>query len=109
MTDDKNRIDLTDPQPGVYLIVSMVVMQVATERARWTGDLLVPGEQVRDAAGRIVGCRSLRRCAPELEPAPGWEQRAEDRARQAGLFAGGDLKPSDLTAEMRRQFEADRG
>ncbi len=52
-------VDLPDPQPGVYLIVSMVVPPVAFARGRWTGDLLVPGDQVRDAAGRIVGCKSL--------------------------------------------------
>ncbi|HKP08338.1 MAG TPA: hypothetical protein VJU58_13880 [Microbacterium sp.] len=54
-------VDLPDPEPGVYLIVSMVIPPVAAERGRWTGDLLVPGEQVRDPSGRIVGCRSLRR------------------------------------------------
>lgn len=54
-------VDLPDPQPGVYLIVSMVIPPVAAARGRWTGDLLVPGEQVRDSAGRIVGCRSLAR------------------------------------------------
>lgn len=54
-------VDLPAPEPGVYLIVSMVIPPVATQFGRWTGDLLVPGEQVRDAAGRIVGCRSLQR------------------------------------------------
>lgn len=56
-------VDLPDPEPGVYLIVSMVVAQVAAARGRWTGDLLVPGQQMRDSAGRIVGCRSLARVA----------------------------------------------
>lgn len=54
-------VDLPDPEPGVYLIVSMVVPPVALARGRWTGDLLVPGQQVRDSSGRIVGCRSLDR------------------------------------------------
>lgn len=84
-------VDMPEPEPGVYLIVSMVVMQVAAERARWTGDLLVPGQQVRDAAGRIIGCRSLCRGAPEIEPAPGWEQRAEERAKREGVLPGGAL------------------
>lgn len=53
--------DLPPPEPGVYLVVSMVVPRVAAEQGRWTGDLLVPGEQVRDGAGRIIGCRSLAR------------------------------------------------
>lgn len=56
-------VDLPDPAPGVYLIVSMVIPPVAAARGRWTGDLLVPGQQVRDAANRIVGCRSLVRCS----------------------------------------------
>lgn len=54
-------VDLPAPEPGIYLIVSMVIPPVAFARGRWTGDLLVPGEQVRDAAGRIIGCRSLAR------------------------------------------------
>ncbi len=54
-------VDLPQPQPGVYLVVSMVIPPVAAAQGRWTGDLLVPGEQVRDGAGRIVGCRSLAR------------------------------------------------
>lgn len=85
-TEYTGLVDLPAPEPGVYLIVSMVVMQVAADRGRWTGDLLVPGQQVRDSAGRIIGCRSLCRCAPEIEPTPGWEQRAEDRARREGVL-----------------------
>lgn len=54
-------VDLPAPQPGVYLVVSMVIPPVAFAHGRWTGDLLVPGEQVRDAANRIIGCRSLAR------------------------------------------------
>jgi len=57
-------IDLPAPQPGVYLVVSMVVPPVAEARGRWTGDLLIPGQQVRDGAGRIVGCQSLVRYVP---------------------------------------------
>lgn len=79
--------DLPAPEPGVYLIVSMVIPPVAAERGRWTGDLLVPGQQVRDpATGRIVGCRSLARHDDGIEPDPGWEQRAEDRARREGVL-----------------------
>jgi hypothetical protein len=54
-------VDLPDPEPGVYLVVSMVIPAVAAARRRWTGDLLVPGQQMRDLSGRIVGCRSLAR------------------------------------------------
>lgn len=54
-------VDLPAPTPGVYLIVSMVVPPVAESLGRWTGDLLLPGQQVRDASGRIVGCQALAR------------------------------------------------
>lgn len=54
-------VDLPDPHPGVYLIVSLVTAQVARDLGRWTGDLLTPGQQVRDGAGRVIGCRSLDR------------------------------------------------
>lgn len=55
-------VDLPDPMPGVYWIVSLVVAQVAAKRGRWAGDLLTPGQQVRDGAGRVIGCKSLQRC-----------------------------------------------
>lgn len=57
-------VDLPEPAPGVYLIVSMVIPPVVRSRGRWTGDLLTPGQQVRDAAGRVIGCRSLDRVTP---------------------------------------------
>lgn len=56
-------IDVPDPQPGVYLIVSLITARVAARIGRWTGDLLTPGQQVRDSAGRVIGCRSLDRVA----------------------------------------------
>jgi len=59
MTRYTDVVDLPAPQPGVYLVVSMVVPPVAAARGRWTGDLLTPGQQVRDSAGRVIGCRSL--------------------------------------------------
>lgn len=54
-------VDLPAPEPGVYLIVSMVIPPVAAVQGRWTGDLLVPREQVRDSAGAVIGSRSLAR------------------------------------------------
>ncbi len=48
---------LPEPQPGVYYIVSHLVREALPER----DDLLVPVELVRDASGRIIGCRSLAR------------------------------------------------
>lgn len=49
--------DLPAPQPGVYLVVSLLVAQAAPDRP----DLLVPIGQVRDSQGRIIGCRGLGR------------------------------------------------
>lgn len=48
-------VGLPAPVRGVRYVVSILVAERLPDR----DDLLVPGEQVRDAAGRIVGCRSL--------------------------------------------------
>lgn len=53
-------VGLPDPEPGVLLIVSMLVKAAQPHRA----DLVSPGELVRDQEGRIIGCRSLLR-SPE--------------------------------------------
>ena len=42
---------------GTYYVVSRMVASAAPERH----DLLVPGLQVRDEQGRVVGCKSLDR------------------------------------------------
>lgn len=47
---------LPDPAPSTIYIVSMPVAQ-AVGRSR--DDVFVPGEQIRDETGRIVGCRSI--------------------------------------------------
>lgn len=47
---------LPDPEAGTIYIVSMPVAQ-AVGRSR--DDVFVPGEQIRDETGRIVGCRSI--------------------------------------------------
>lgn len=57
-------VDLPEPSAGTFLIVSAVTAAVAHQLGRFTGDLLVPGEQVRDATGRVIGCRSLCRWTP---------------------------------------------
>jgi hypothetical protein len=50
-------VDMPPAEPGVFLIVSLMVAQALPERK----DLLVPGEVVRDAAGTIVACKGLSR------------------------------------------------
>ena len=46
---------LPTPEPSVRFIVSTMVMLAAPDR----DDLLVVADEVRDDAGRVVGCRSL--------------------------------------------------
>ena len=62
---------LPDPQPGVYYIVSGLVLAAAPNRP----DLLAPGQPVRDAEGRIVGCKGWT-TTPAFgkfpRPAPQW-------------------------------------
>ncbi len=45
--------------PAVYYVVSAITADVARRNGRTTEDLLTPGQQIRDDAGRVVGCRSL--------------------------------------------------
>lgn len=45
--------------PGTWHIVSAIVAAAALASGRGAHDLLVPGDQVRDDTGRIVGCRGL--------------------------------------------------
>lgn len=55
---------LPAPAPGTYLVVSMVTAMAAHAAGRATDDLLVPGAQIRDEAGRVTGCGSLVRWRP---------------------------------------------
>lgn len=47
--------DLPDPMDGVAFVVSRVLAAAVPERS----DLYFPAEEVRDAAGRVIGCRRL--------------------------------------------------
>jgi len=55
--------DLPDPTPGTYYVVSVVTAMAARAAGRGVDDLLTPGQQVRDEAGRVIGCLSLQRVA----------------------------------------------
>lgn len=46
---------LPDYEDGIYYIVSRLVMDSCPNRK----DLLAPNELIRDAEGKIVGCKSL--------------------------------------------------
>ncbi len=54
-----------DPENGVYYVVSSLAAQAAYMHGRSYADLLVPGQQIRDKKGRIVGCGSLRYWSPQ--------------------------------------------
>lgn len=59
------RLDgLPDAVDGTYYVVSIVTADAADAFGRGTRDLLIPGQQIRDTAGRIVGCESLVRYQP---------------------------------------------
>jgi hypothetical protein len=48
-------VDLPAPQPGTVYIVSALVADACPDR----GDLVSPGELVRNDAGQPVGCRGF--------------------------------------------------
>jgi hypothetical protein len=86
--------DLPDPAPDVYYVVSLVVAQTAAAMHRSTADLLTPGEQVRDATGRIIGCKSLARVGRGI-PVFRWRDQREAFVAEC-LRQGGS---SDVHAE----------
>ncbi|MGH4021253.1 MAG: hypothetical protein ACRDT0_18895 [Pseudonocardiaceae bacterium] len=47
------------PRPGVWLVVPRLIAEACPERR----DLVFPYREVRDGAGRVVGCRALGRAA----------------------------------------------
>lgn len=96
-------VDLPDPTPDTWYVVSSLAAQAAYESGRSYADLLVPGEQVRDDAGRISGCGSLLRWRPSrsehvYHDAILWH--AGDRTQnEYGYWCGGVTSGSD---EIRR-------
>lgn len=50
---------LPEPEPGIYYIVSTITANAAKTEGRYTGDLLVTVNPVRDEKGAIIGCRYL--------------------------------------------------
>lgn len=52
-------VGLPAPEPGIYHVVSVIVAEAAVDAGRTIDDLFVPGDQIRDDRGRIVGCRGL--------------------------------------------------
>lgn len=50
---------LPDSAPGVGYIVSNMIISALVQQGIHRDDLFTPGLQVRDDAGRVIGCRSL--------------------------------------------------
>ncbi|MGQ0775180.1 MAG: hypothetical protein ACT4NY_12295 [Pseudonocardiales bacterium] len=57
-------VDLPEPAPDTLFVVSRVIAEARPDRT----DLLVPYDLVRDAAGRVIACRSLARMAIAVDP-----------------------------------------
>lgn len=53
--------NLPEPQPGTWFVVSIITANAARAANRSTDDLLVTSNPVRDAEGRIIGCRAFAR------------------------------------------------
>lgn len=49
--------DLPAPENGVYYIVSVITANAAKAEGRGTDDLVITADLVRDADGRIIGCK----------------------------------------------------
>ena len=52
-------VGLPDPAEGVRYVVSVLVAEAVIVANGRRNDIFVPGDQVRDESGRIVGCREL--------------------------------------------------
>jgi len=52
---------LPDPEEGVFIVVSLATANAAKAAGRTVDDLLLTSDPVRDADGRIIGCRRFAR------------------------------------------------
>lgn len=50
---------LPEPQEGRIIIVSGMIVSALAQQGIHRADLFVPGMQLRDEQGRVIGCRSL--------------------------------------------------
>lgn len=50
---------LPDQEEGRIVIVSGMIISALAQQGIHRADLFVPGMQLRDEAGRVIGCRSL--------------------------------------------------
>lgn len=85
---------IADVDRATIRVVSLVTAQAAAASSRRAYDLLTPGQQIRDAQGRVIGCASLARAQIRTEFT--WRER--EAFRLACLAAGGS---TDVSAEFR--------
>jgi hypothetical protein len=52
---------LPEKVPGTYFVVSLPITVALVRLVSGRTDLLSPGEQTRDAAGKVIGCKNLTR------------------------------------------------
>lgn len=49
-------VDLPDPEPDVFLVVSRVTAEAARAHGRNASDLLIPDNLIRNEKGQPIGC-----------------------------------------------------
>lgn len=86
---------LPAPAEDTIYVVSAMVAQACPER----NDLRIPGQQVRDSQGRIIGCRSLSKV-----PARYGDEEAKKRLQKA-LEATPSVLDMDTAQWMAVMFE----
>lgn len=52
-------VDLPEPEPDTYYVVSLATAQAAQRSNRTTRDLLITSKPVRNDAGQIIGCEAF--------------------------------------------------
>lgn len=73
-------VDLPEPEPDTYFIVSLAVAQAAAQRVGYREDLLVPDDMVYDRLGRVVGCR---RFAIVPSPKPKLKSKSKPKPKRS--------------------------
>lgn len=54
-----NTVDLPEEQNDVIFVVSAITAKAAMAKTPNRKDIFVPGKQIRDSEGRIIGCEGI--------------------------------------------------
>ena len=71
-------VGLPDPEAGTAIVVSVIVAEAVLVSGSAREDIFVPGEPVRDTAGRIIGCLRPERVEHASPAARELRRRQED-------------------------------